>query len=197
MAWSRRFVVGAMVVAAVAARVRAEGEAPPTPRGGACDSCDVNCDGANDGRDVQAFVVSLMSGQPAGCSACAGDLNGVGGMTVEDIGPLVSCLLGAHVVQVQDGCLRIVGTAATTVLGLRLRFGVPAVLDVDVGNDGVPEFSFDRGAFDCIVIDARGGNDTVVIDEANGVFTDTELTTIFGGSGNDSFFGGSGGETYD
>lgn len=102
----------------------------------------------------------------------------------------------SHLARIEDGCLHIIGTAASTTLALRLRAGVPAILEVDVDNDGSADFSFDRGLFDCIVVDARGGNDLIWIDEANGVFTDTEQTTVNGGYGNDTLFGGSGGETF-
>lgn len=60
-----------------------------------CDACDANCDGENDGRDLQQFVDMLLSAQPTGCSPCAGDLNGNDGATVDDISQFVGCLLGA------------------------------------------------------------------------------------------------------
>jgi len=65
-----------------------------TVGGAACVACDVNCDGENDARDIQTFVARLLPSPPAACSACAGDLNGSGGLTVADIGPFVACLLG-------------------------------------------------------------------------------------------------------
>jgi len=101
-----------------------------------------------------------------------------------------------HRASVVDGCLRIIGTAADTTLALRLQVGAPSILVLDVGNDGTAEFAFNRSQFDCIVVDARGGDDVVFVDETNGVFTDTEQTAINGGSGNDTLFGGSGGETF-
>lgn len=60
----------------------------------ACDACDVNCDGASNGRDIQRFVQSLQPSPPAPCSPCAGNMNAAGGITVADIGLFVSCLLG-------------------------------------------------------------------------------------------------------
>ncbi len=101
-----------------------------------------------------------------------------------------------HLARIENGCLHIIGTAANTTLALRLRVGIPSILDVDVDNDGWIDFSFDRGLFTCIVVDARGGSDVVWIDEANGMFTDAELTTVKGGRGSDTLIGGSGGETY-
>jgi len=165
-------------------------------RGAGCDACDVNCDGAVDGRDIQAFAAALLGAPSAGCSPCAGDVDGSGGVTVADFGGLVDCLLVANQAFVQGGCLHVIGSDAAGSLALRLRAGLPTMLDVDFGNDGVVEFSFDRSQFDCIEVEGRGGDDVIVIDEQNGVFTDTEITTIDGGSGNDLLFGGSGGETF-
>ena len=45
-----------------------------------------------------------------------------------------------------------------------------------------------------IVVDARGGDDFVRIDEANGAFTDSIPTTLDGGDGSDNLAGGSGAE---
>lgn len=101
-----------------------------------------------------------------------------------------------HVVRIEGGCLHVIGTAASSALALRLQLGAPAILEVDVGNDGAADFSFDRSQFNCIVVHARGGGDVVQIDELNGVFTTTETTTFYGGDGNDTLVGGSGGETF-
>src|SRR5207342_3961344 len=66
---------------------------------------------------------------------------------------------------------------------------------VDVGDNGSANFSFARKHVARITVDARAGDDVVRIDESNGVFTDTILTRIDGGDGNDSLAGGSGAET--
>ncbi len=102
----------------------------------------------------------------------------------------------SHQAYLQDGCLHVIGTAASSVLALRLLPGWPTILQIDVENDGTVDFSFDRGQFTCIVINAGSGHDTVWIDEQYGAFTDTEATTIYGGTGNDTLLGGSGPETY-
>ncbi|NLE62020.1 MAG: calcium-binding protein, partial [Planctomycetes bacterium] len=102
----------------------------------------------------------------------------------------------SHSASIANGCLHILGTSAGTLLALRLVPGVPTVLEIDVGNDGSPEFHVDRAQFTCIVVNAGGGDDLVWIDEANGVFTDTEITTINGGNGDDELLGGSGAETF-
>src|SRR3989442_1536017 len=69
------------------------------------------------------------------------------------------------------------------------------VLEVDVDNDGSEDFTFNRSKFDQIIVELGEGNDLVRIDEANGIFTDTEKTTLDGEGGNDTLLGGSGAET--
>jgi Ca2+-binding RTX toxin-like protein len=93
------------------------------------------------------------------------------------------------------GVLTIIGTEASDKIVLRLQAGDPGVLQVDVGGDGSPDFSFERGKVAKIVVDAGAGDDLVRIDESNGAFTDTIPTTIDGGDGNDTIAGGKGSET--
>lgn len=59
-----------------------------------CESCDVNCDGASNGLDLQSLVDSIVTGTSPTCSACAGDLNGSGDVSSADVVPFISCLLG-------------------------------------------------------------------------------------------------------
>ena len=95
--------------------------------------------------------------------------------------------------KVHKGTLTVTGTSASENIVLRLRSGDPTQVEVVVGADS--DF-FKRDKFDHIVVDAGGGDDSVSIDESNGVFTDTELTTLDGGDGNDTLLGGSGAETF-
>jgi Ca2+-binding RTX toxin-like protein len=97
--------------------------------------------------------------------------------------------------KLNHGVLTIIGTDASDKIALRLQAGRPDVLQVDVGDDSSPDFSFDRGRVAKIVVDARSGDDLVRIDESNGAFTDTIPTTIDGGDGNDTIAGGKGVET--
>jgi RTX calcium-binding nonapeptide repeat (4 copies) len=97
--------------------------------------------------------------------------------------------------QLQSGELAIQGTNANDRLALRLQAGNPAVLQVDVGDDGSADFSFARAGIARISVDGGNGDDVVRIDEGNGVFTDTIATTIDGGNGEDSLSGGSGAVT--
>ena len=106
----------------------------------------------------------------------------------------------AYTAQVQAGTLTIVGDNASDKLALRLAEGAPGTLQLDVGNDGTADFSFDRSTFTAIDVEAGGGDDEVVVDQVNGTFTDDALTidggrgndTIRGGDGNDVLIGGSG-----
>ena len=93
------------------------------------------------------------------------------------------------------GLLTIEGTTASDKIALRLQAGDPAVLIVDVGDDGAADFSFDRDRLRAIEIDAEAGDDFVRIDESNGAFTNVIPTIVDGGDGNDTIDGGSGVET--
>jgi predicted lipoprotein with Yx(FWY)xxD motif len=93
------------------------------------------------------------------------------------------------------GILTIEGTAASDKIALRLKAGDPNTLQVDVGDNGSADFSFARKKIAKIAVLAGNGDDSVRIDEINGVFTDTIPTTIDGGPGNDTIAGGSGNET--
>jgi Ca2+-binding RTX toxin-like protein len=85
------------------------------------------------------------------------------------------------------GVLIVEGTRAADKIALRLESGQAGILQVDVGDDGSPDFSFDRSKIARIAVNARAGND--------GAFTDTIPTAIAGGAGNDTIAGGKGVET--
>jgi predicted lipoprotein with Yx(FWY)xxD motif len=93
------------------------------------------------------------------------------------------------------GLLSINGTSGSDRLALRLKAGDPQTLQVDVGDDGSADFSFDRRKIAKIAVRTMNGDDVVRIDESNGVFTDSIPTAIDGGPGNDTIAGGSGAET--
>jgi Ca2+-binding RTX toxin-like protein len=94
--------------------------------------------------------------------------------------------------RLEYGVLKVKGTQAGDRIALRLQAGEPGVLQVDVGDDGSADFSFERDDLASIAVNARPGDDHVRIDESNGVFADTIPTTIDGGVGNDTLVGGSG-----
>jgi hypothetical protein len=91
--------------------------------------------------------------------------------------------------------LTITGTNAADVLALRLAAGAPNTLQVEFGDDGVAEFSFDRTTFTKIDVFLRGGNDEYHVDQVNGTFVD-EAITVDGGNGNDTMNGGDGAEVF-
>jgi RTX calcium-binding nonapeptide repeat (4 copies) len=95
----------------------------------------------------------------------------------------------------EAGVLNVEGTNVGDRIALRLEAGQPGILQVDVGDDGSAEFSFERREITKIVVDAGNGDDSVRIDESNGVFADTIPTTIDGGNGDDRLAGGAGDET--
>ena len=63
------------------------------------------------------------------------------------------------------------------------------MLQVDFGDDGSAEHTFDRNTFSRIEVSLGSGNDTFRVDNVNGAFND-EATTVDGGSGNDVMDGG-------
>jgi len=89
------------------------------------------------------------------------------------------------------GQLRVLGDAAADQISLQVSANGMAI---QVYQGAMLVGSFLRSNYSTIVIDAGGGDDTVTIDETAGVFTDTEITTIDGGAGDDTLNGGSGSE---
>ena len=80
--------------------------------------------------------------------------------------------------KLRHGALTIDGTGAGDKIVLRLQGGNPGTLQVDVGDDGSADFSFDRDRIATIAVDAGAGDDLVRIDESNGAFTDSIPTTL-------------------
>ena len=119
----------------------------------------------------------------------------VGALVAAGAGIAADQASAAYSAQIHGDTLTLDGNGASDRLALRLQAGTPTTLQVDVGNDGSADFSFDRAAFSRVDVRARGGDDLVTIDDANGTFTDTEATTIDGGSGADTLLGGGGAET--
>jgi hypothetical protein len=91
--------------------------------------------------------------------------------------------------------LQVKGTKDDDKLTLRLHAGDANVLQIDVGDDGTADFSFDRALVTKIKVNARNGNDLVRVDEVNGPIV--EPASIHGGNGNDMILGGSAIETID
>ena len=100
-----------------------------------------------------------------------------------------------YTAKVTRGLLAITGNGDASKLVLRLRAATPTTLDVDVGDNGTADFSFDRSKFDRILIDAKGGDDIIRMDETLGAFTHEEMITVLAGAGNDTITGGIGAET--
>ncbi len=96
---------------------------------------------------------------------------------------------------VNRGTLSVKGGDGGQQVALRLKAGDPTQIQVDVGDNGSADFSFDRSAVDAINVKMGDGNDLVRIDDANGSFTgdpntgDSTPTTIAGGDGNDTLLG--------
>jgi Ca2+-binding RTX toxin-like protein len=102
---------------------------------------------------------------------------------------------GREVARLYDGLLAVEGTNADDRIALRLQAGNPAILQVDLGDDGSAEFSIPRAGVERLSVDGGNGDDSVRIDESNGVFTNAIATTVEGGNGNDRLVGGAGAVT--
>jgi hypothetical protein len=98
--------------------------------------------------------------------------------------------------EVTDGTLFVVGSQKADQITLRLDPRNADVLNVDFDDNGTIDFSFFRSTFDTILVEAGNGDDTVRIDQSNGVFTTTERTVVYGQNGDDTFIGGSGNELF-
>ena len=97
--------------------------------------------------------------------------------------------------KLKHGVLAVRGTEASDTIALRLEAGNPGNLQIDVGDDGSADFSFERNEIAEIAVDARPGDDLVRIDDSGGPFTDGIATTLDGGAGSDILAGGAGAES--
>jgi hypothetical protein len=91
--------------------------------------------------------------------------------------------------KLKHGTLRVQGGNGGQKVALRLN-GDRSRIQVDAGDNGSADFTFDLADVHSINVRMGGGNDSARIDDANGAFTDTIATTIAGGDGNDSLEGG-------
>ena len=106
---------------------------------------------------------------------------------------------------VSNGTLTVTGDSGDDRIALRLAAGAAGTLQVDFGDDGSAEHSFDRSTFSRIEVFTGNGNDQFRVDQANGAFTDEALTvdggnghdTLDGGDGVEFFIGGNGGDAVD
>ena len=96
---------------------------------------------------------------------------------------------------VSNDTLTVNGDSGDDRIALRLAAGAAGTLQVDFGDDGSAEHSFDRGTFSRIEVFAGSGNDQFRVDQANGAFTD-EALTVDGGNGDDTLNGGDGVELF-
>ena len=97
----------------------------------------------------------------------------------------------AYKAQVTGGTLQIVGDGASDKLELLTAPDNPNILELDVGEDGTIDFTFDRSTFTAIDVQAGGGNDEVRI----GPGAQLDNVTIEGGAGDDTLIGGDGNDT--
>jgi hypothetical protein len=96
---------------------------------------------------------------------------------------------------VSNDTLTVTGSRSGDSLALRLAAGDANTLEVDFGDDGSAEHSFDRSTFSSIEVALRSGSDRFRVDQANGAFAD-EALTVDGGSGSDTLDGGDGVERF-
>jgi hypothetical protein len=90
----------------------------------------------------------------------------------------------------KHGTLRVKGSDGGQRVALRLKSGDPSRIEVDAGDNGSADFTFNRADVREIKVRMGDGNDSARIDDANGAFTDAIPTLVAGGDGNDSLEGG-------
>src|SRR6187551_2340424 len=99
---------------------------------------------------------------------------------------------------VSADALTVVGTQGADRLALRLAPGDPSTLQVDFGDDGSPDQTFNRSTFSHIDVFLLSGDDEFRVDQINGTFADDPVTVDAGrgddivatGAGNDRVLGG-------
>jgi hypothetical protein len=91
---------------------------------------------------------------------------------------------------VKKGTLYVKGGDGGQQVAVRLKAGDASTIQVDAGDNGSTDFSFDRSDVHAIKVKMGDGNDSARIDDSNGAFTNTVPTTVSGGDGNDSLEGG-------
>ncbi len=89
----------------------------------------------------------------------------------------------------KKGTLKVKGGGQANSVALRLN-GDQSQIQVDVGDNGSADFSFDRGDISAIKVQTGNAGDTVRLDDSNGAYTNMIPTTVAGGGGNDSLQGG-------
>jgi Ca2+-binding RTX toxin-like protein len=94
--------------------------------------------------------------------------------------------------QVVGNQLQVTGDGADDSITLRLLAG--DATQVEVLDGVVVRGTFARATFASILVQGNAGNDTILISDVNGAFTDAHVTVIDGGDGNDTITGGAGGE---
>jgi len=128
---------------------------------------------------VRSMRVTALASAAAAVAVAAGTLAGAG-----NAAPARTAGKAAHAQKKQieqptleNGLLTVAGTNKADRIALGLQAGQPGIVQVDFGDDGSAEFSFERSQIAEIVVDAGNGGDSVRIDENNGVFSDTIPTT--------------------
>ena len=96
---------------------------------------------------------------------------------------------------VSNDTLTVNGDSGDDRIAPRPGVGAAGTLQVDFGDDGSAEHSFDRSTFSRSRCLRGSGHDQFRVDQANGAFTD-EALTIDGGNGRDTLNGGDGAEFF-
>ena len=133
--------------------------------------------------------IKSRSKRPFQLTATVGDL-----ALVALVVPVLSSAKGKKVdgirADLKEGTLRVKGGDGGQRVALRLKAGDPSRIQVDAGDDGSADFSFDRRDINAIKVKMGDGNDSARIDDANGAYTDAIPTTVAGADGDDSLEGG-------
>ncbi|QOJ14063.1 MAG: hypothetical protein HRU75_05180 [Planctomycetia bacterium] len=100
---------------------------------------------------------------------------------------------GTLTADVNSNVLEINGTAGSDSIRVRISVGDPAIVEVyDPATAAVPSCSFDHNAtpFHTIRVNADDSDDLIVMDDSEGILSDSWIIEIDGGGGEDIVLGG-------
>jgi Ca2+-binding RTX toxin-like protein len=117
------------------------------------------------------------------------------GISLAAAAPAFATPPDAESASVANETLTIIGTSHNDRIAVSLAAGDINTVQVDFGDDGSPDHSFDRRTFTAVAVFLRSGADQFRVNQSAGAFAD-EAITVNAGSGDDTIIGGDGNERF-